>query len=174
MRYGKGSKPMSHIPMNALTSLCVVLGIAVVGCGDVPSSQQTAQIATGIEAPKVENPNNERERSQTYVNCLARFTTFENDHPWFDDSSVGHDDGKAPLASFVLVEPATYANLAIGILFKYTVDADTASPPDQEDIGSQFAFQIPADFFPAITRLSTTQLLGVFAESSRNNRIKLV
>ena len=68
------------------------------------------------------------------------------DHSWFEDSAAGHDDGKAPLASFVVVEPAAYANRDIGILFK-SAKAGTPSSPDQTDIGSQFSFQIPADFF---------------------------
>ncbi len=145
-RYGKVTKPMYPIPMKSITSVCVLFGIAIVGCGDVPPSQHTAQVPRGIEAPIAANPESENERSQTNVNCLAMFTAFEKEHPWFDDSSVGHDDGRAPLASFVLLEPAAYANRDIGILFKYIGDADSASTPDQADIGSEFAFQVPADF----------------------------
>jgi hypothetical protein len=133
--------------MTAINAFWAVVGITLAGCGNVPPPQQSAMESSSENRdPKAANTESEKDRSHTYITCRATFTTFENDHPWFDDSSVGHDDGKAPLASFVLVEPATYANRGIGILFKFAANADTTSPPDQADIGSQFTFQIPADF----------------------------
>ncbi len=137
---------MSYISTKAITTFCAAVGIALVGCGDVPRSQNSTQVSTGNEAPRAESPEGEKKLALTYVTCRARFTSLVRDHPWFDDSDAGHDDGKAPLASFVLVEPAAYANRAIGILFK-SANAGTTSSPDQADIGSQFTFQIPADFF---------------------------
>lgn len=129
----------------AALTLWTVAGITVVGCGNGSQPGQSAKISPRNQNPKTEVPDNLVGRSQTYVTCRATFTAFEKDYPWFDDSSVGHDDGVAPLASFELAEPATYADRGMSILFKYTADAATTSPPDQADIGSQFTFQIPED-----------------------------
>lgn len=137
---------MSHIPTNLISATCAAVSIVVVGCGDVLLPQQPAKSPTRNVAQKTEDPVNENERISAYVTCRARFTAFEKDYSWFEDSSVGHDDGKAPLASFVLLEPASYSNRAFGILFKYATNPDTAYRPDQADIGSQYTFQVPADF----------------------------
>lgn len=87
---------MSRIPIIASTAFWAVVGITLAGCGDAPPPQQPAVIISGDEDPKAETSENKTERSQTYITCRATFTTFNNDHPWFDDSSVGHDDGTAP------------------------------------------------------------------------------
>lgn len=137
---------MSYIQTASFLAISVVVGIALVGCGDELSSQQSPKSPTRHRAPKAENPVSENELLPAYVNCRARFTAFEKDYSWFEDSSVGHDDGKAPLASFVLLEPASYSSRAFGILFKYATNPDTAYRPDQADIGSQYTFQVPADF----------------------------
>jgi hypothetical protein len=136
---------MSRIELTATVAFWAVAGITLVGCGEAPQSDQSAKVSSRNHNPRAEMPDNAGKRSQSYVTCRATFTAFEKDYPWFDDSSVGHDDGVAPLASFVLAEPTTYADRALGILFKYTADAATTSPPDQADIGSQFTFQIPED-----------------------------
>lgn len=70
-------------------------------------------------------------------------TDYDKNHPWFDNGDFGHDDGVSPLASFELTEPPMYVGQLIGILFKYTADDATISPPDQAGIGGQFTFQIP-------------------------------
>ena len=93
-----------------------------------------------------EMPDNDEQNSPAYVTCRATLTAFKKDHPWFDDSDAGHDNGKAPLASFVHAEPAKYTERAVRILFKYAADAAGPSPPDQADIGSQVTFQIPDEF----------------------------
>ena len=99
-----------------------------------------------------EMPDNDEQNSPAYVTCRATLTAFKKDHPWFDDSDAGHDNGKAPLASFVLVEPAKYTERAVRILFKYAADSAGPSPLDQPDIGRQFTFQIQEDFLTAKSR----------------------
>jgi hypothetical protein len=69
----------------------------------------------------------------------------EERYRWFDDSSAGHDEGVAPLVSLVQTAPAMYRRQTIGVLFKCAGDADTASPPPQADIDSQFTFQVPEE-----------------------------
>lgn len=155
---------MFYKPMKPIISFYAVLSIAVVGCGDVSPPRQTEPVVTEIEAARAKTPSSESQPAQTYVKCLAMFSSYEKDHPWFDDSSVGHDDGKAPLASFVLVEPANYANRTIGILCKHTADVDTAFWPDAEEIGRQFTFQIPADFLSGDHKIIDNSAVRVFCK----------
>jgi len=136
---------MSRIELTATVAYLVVTGIALVGCGDIPPAQ-SAKESSGNQLPKTEVNDDEAERSQTYVTCRATLTAFEKDYRWFVDSSFGHDDGVAPLASLVLVEPSMYADRSIGILFIYSADAAETSPPDEADIGRQFSVQIPDHF----------------------------
>ena len=136
---------MPHLKSSAVVVFCVAATITLVGCGDAPPSGQSAQDSSQHRDPKADTAVDDAKHSQDYVTCRATLSVYEKDHSWFEDSSFGHDDGKAPLASFVLAEPATYADRALGILFK---DSETAasSSPDQTDIGSEFTFQIPEDF----------------------------
>ena len=94
---------MSHIELTAFVAFWSAASITLVGCGEAPQSSQPAKVSSQNHNPKAEAADNGAQRSQTYVTCRATFTTFETDYPWFDDSSVGHDDGTAPLASFVLI-----------------------------------------------------------------------
>lgn len=98
-------------------------------------------------------PDDDTECSQTYVTCRVTLTAFKKDYAWFDDSNFGHDDGVAPLASFVLVEPSTYTERAMDILFKYSADAATTSLPGEADIGRQFAVQIPRDYLTGNSKI---------------------
>ena len=52
---------------------------------------------------------------------------------------------RAPLISFILVEPAKYADRAVGILFKYTANDETLLP-NEAHIGHHFAFEVPEEF----------------------------
>ncbi len=144
---GRVSSPMTDIPTAAIIAFWAGSGIILVGCRDGPSPQQAAQLFSQTEDHKPGNAETETEDSLTYVTCQATLASLDKDHPWFEDSISGHDDGKARLASFVLLEPATYANHTVGILFKYTASSETPSPPNPTDVGDRFTFQIPEDFF---------------------------
>lgn len=137
---------MSRMNLIAALTLWTVAGITVLGCGNGTQSTQSAKVSSRNQNPKSEVPDNDAERSQTYVTCRATLTAFKKDYQWFDDSTVGHDDGVAPLASFVLAEPSPYTARAMGIVFKYSADDATTLPPDEADIGRQFSVQIPEDF----------------------------
>jgi hypothetical protein len=139
MRYRNGSNPMSHIELTATVTFWAAASFTLFGCGQSP------QGSSQNRNPKTDIADDDVKRSETFVTCRATFTAIEKNYPWFDDSSFGHDNGRAPLATFVLAEPATYADRSIGILFKYSANTVTTSPPDQADIGRQFVFQIPED-----------------------------
>ena len=132
---------MPHSVPTASVIVWAVAVIVLVGCADSPESRQL-QHSQGVD-PKAEIAD--ANTSQNYVTCRATLTAYEKDHPWFDDSHFGHDDGVAPLASFVLADPPKYADRAVGILFKYMTEDVTSSPPDKSDIGKKFTFQIPED-----------------------------
>ncbi len=136
---------MSRTKFLAAVTFWAAAGTIFAGCWDVrrssPSSQGSSQNRNAADEELADEVN----RAKDYVACRATLNAFEKDHPWFDDSDAGHDDGVAPLASFILVEPAEYADRAVGILFKSAADAATTSPPDQADIGRQFTFELPED-----------------------------
>ena len=136
---------MSRLELTATVMSWALAGIVLVGCQDASQPGQSPRASSENHDPGVESPDDDVERSETYIACRATLTAFDKDYAWFDDSSVGHDDGVAPLASFVLVEPTTSADRALGILFKYTTDAAATSLPEQADVGSQFTFQIPVE-----------------------------
>ncbi len=133
-------KPVAAVAFLALAA------IALVGCEDARRSGQfeqgPSQGQTAIEEIPVDAVNSPK----TYVTCQATFSAYESEYHWFDDSGAGHDDGTAPLSTFVLVEPAKYADRTVGILFKYAPDATTPSPPEGADVGCQFTFEVPEDF----------------------------
>jgi hypothetical protein len=139
------SIPMSHTKLLSIISLLNMAGIAIVGCGASSQSEPSANLPLQKSHSVTQGSDPDATSSRPYVTCRARISALEESYRWFDDNSAGHDDGVAPLASLVLTEPALYRGHTIGILFKYTGDADTATPPEQADIGSQFTFQIPKE-----------------------------
>lgn len=137
---------MSRIHLAANATFWTAACVTFVGCEEAPSHSQSAQVSPSDDVRQADVAVDDGSRGKTLVTCRATLTAIEKDHPWFSDSSAGHDDGIALLASFVVVEPAAYANRAVGILFKYSAGTATPSPPGEEDIGSEFAFGIPKDF----------------------------
>jgi len=130
----------------AVVAFLAPAAIALVGCEDSRQSEQLDQGPSQGQIAIEETPVDAVNSPKTYVTCQATFSAYESDYRWFDDSGVGHDDGTAPLSTFVLVEPAKYADRTVGILFKYAPDATTPSPPEDADVGRQFTFDVPEDF----------------------------
>lgn len=108
--------------MSAVVVFCSAATVTLAGCGAAPPSGQSAQGTAQNREPKADMTLDDAKRSAIYVTCRAALSDCENDYSWFEDSRVGHDHGKSPLASFVLAEPATYADRAMGILFKDSAD----------------------------------------------------
>jgi hypothetical protein len=88
------------------------------GCGKTPRGDSSAQALSHDQDAKAEIATGEAQPMTPYVNCRGTLTAMEKEHAWFDDSAVGIDHGTAPLASFVLSEPAAHAERTISILFK--------------------------------------------------------
>ncbi len=112
-------------------------------------------------------PVEDDEQSQNYVMCRATLTAWTRDYAWFDDSSFGHDDGVAPLASFVLVEPSTHTERDMDILFNYAEDAAKKSLLGAADIGRQFTVQIPRDFLTGCDLNASSTCLDAYSRASR-------
>lgn len=127
-----------------------ILGLNIVACAGCSDTREP-QRPTGEPAGTPETGDSALVGSLTdadkYAACEGTLTAFEPDHPWFDDTSVGHDDGVAPLATFAITAPAKYAQSSVGILFKHAADQKAPEPPDQSDIGDAFSFEIPEQFF---------------------------
>lgn len=132
---------MFHRALTASVLFCVVACFALVGCREASRSSQRPQMRSVDRA--ADSASHEENTPQTYVNCQATLTDYDEDHQWFDNSEFGHDDGVSPLASFELTEPPVYVGQMIGIVFKYTADDATIPPPNQKDVGGHFTFQIP-------------------------------
>ena len=144
---------MSRMILLSTITLCSVACITVAGCGDGTQPAKSASESSRNQNPKTKMPDDDAERSETYVTCRATLTAFKKNYAWFDDSSFGHDDGVAPLASFVLAEPSTYTDRAMGILFKYSADDAMTSLAGETDIGRQFTFEIPRDFLTGKSKI---------------------
>jgi hypothetical protein len=139
--------------MPCVRFLTVVILLAA--CGSFPVGCEFSFRSDAERRPLPEQPamieaaSREVELPVIFVRCRAKLMSLEFDHRWFDDSLSGHDDGVAPLASLVIVEPSPYAGRALEILFKFSRNASTASPPVEGDVGCQFSFQLPQDFLDA-------------------------
>lgn len=136
---------MSGLKRRATLAFWAVAGITLTGCGAAPQPAPSANGPSEQNGAGTKAPGGDMERSQAYVTCTATLTALENDYQWFDDGDAGHDDGVAPLASFVLQAPQAHADRAMSILFKYSWEGGTLSPSDA-DIGRQYAFEVPGDF----------------------------
>ena len=156
---------MLNIQATTVITFCAVIGSALLGCGDVPRSNSSTQVSSQDHSAKVEIAEDDAGPATQYVTCRATLAAVDNNYLWHEGSDVGHDVGAAPLASFVLSEPAAHADRGIGVLFKHAPRSGVISPPDQDDIGSDFTFQLPADFltgtFTSIDNLSVKQLRKV-------------
>lgn len=137
---------MSRMTRPSTSALFFLVAITVVGCGGGTPTVRSMGEASGDQKPQVVTAVDDADGAPVYVTCRAMLTDFQGNYQWFDDSSFGHDDGVAPLASFVLVSPPGKAGRAMGILFKYPPDATTGLTPVEEDIGRQFTVQIPEEF----------------------------
>lgn len=141
---------MSRLSLLSALTLWPVAGITFVGCGGETQSVSESSLNPNS---KTKMPVEDDEQSQNYVMCRATLTAWTRDYAWFDDSSFGHDDGVAPLASFVIVEPSTHTERDMDILFKYAEDAATTSLLGAADIGRQFTVQIPRDFLTGNSKI---------------------
>jgi type II secretory pathway pseudopilin PulG len=84
-----------------------------------------------------------------YVKCQAVLSDYQEDYPWFENSTENgralHADGKSPLASFVISSPAEYADRKVKVLFKYS-GGTSVTVPGVADKGRAFSFEAPEDF----------------------------
>lgn len=136
---------MARVAMTAAAGVRTLAAIALVGCWIDNQSGASRQGSLQHGAVTAQRIAGDEGTQHTYVKCRGTLAVYEQDHPWFEDSSAGHDDGRAPLASFVLTEPLAYADRTLDILFKDAA-ANAISPPAKADIGRSFTFEIPEEF----------------------------
>lgn len=89
--------------------------------------------------------------SPAYIACMARFTDYEVDYPWFEnrvdpDGHECHYDGSSTRAVFLVVSPANHSGRIVGVLYKYQGN-DLSPPQDVGDKGKIFSLELPEDFF---------------------------
>ncbi len=99
----------------------------------------------------------------------GKIVALEQDHRWFENSDVGHDEGRAPLASFAIHYPEEHADRVIEILFKYS---SAISLPEGADIGRSFVLELPADVldgdYKTIDNMTIERLQKIDANQEAN------
>jgi len=158
MSDGKRTRPGIYVVILAGVACSVVVCGRVVAALLLPAIQaareaarrhETVENLTALGDALKNSQTDADEATSQYVRCQGVLADYEEEYPWFENSTENgrdvHADGRSPRALFVISRPAKYAERKVGVLFMYSGDA-SATVPGSSDKGMTFSFEVPEDF----------------------------